>query len=298
MISAAMHCDTRETTRTALAPAKINLTLEVHGCRADGFHALTSLVAGVELFDEMTVTPAGRPGIHLVCDAPTVPVDEGNLVTQAAALLSQRLASPPGVRIELRKRIPVGAGLGGGSSDCAAALRVLNALWATGLPEAELAELGARLGSDVPLFFHLPTAVVTGRGDRVRRTPLGWSGWVVLAFGGWAVSTREVYANWREEDRVGRDYNVIDAVLSRTTASRRGPLLLNELEPAVYRTAPAVLDFHQALVGSTGHPWRISGAGSTAFVLFDREADARRMGEAVITNELAKRVAVIRNLST
>ena len=293
-----MHRDTCETTLTALAPAKINLTLEVHGRREDGFHALTSLVAGVELFDELIFTPTGRPGVHLASDDPDLPVDEGNLVVRAAALLARRLAGSPGVRVELRKRIPVGAGLGGGSSDCAAALRALNTVWAIELPESELAEMGARLGSDVPLFFHLPAAVVTGRGEQVRSTALGWSGWVVLAFGGWAVSTGKVYANWREEDRGDRDYDVIDAVLSRTTASQRAPLLVNELEPAVFRTAPAVRDFHEALVESTGHPWRISGAGSTAFALFDRQSEATRMGEVVDANGLAKRVAVVRSLST
>ncbi len=296
MVDTAAHFDTQETTLTALAPAKINLALEVHGRREDGYHALTSLAIGVELFDELGFTATQRPGIRLACDDPAVPTDDGNLVTRAAALLAERVAVPSGLEIRLRKRIPVAAGLGGGSSDCAAALRTLNVLWGAGLPESELAAMGARLGSDVPLFFAVPAAVMTGRGERVQSVTLHWSGWVVLAQSGGAVSTGEVYANWRGEDRGERDYNVIDALLSCRSARELGPLLVNELEPAVFRTVPGVRDFHQGLTGLTGHHWRISGAGSTAFTLFDRESEARRVQQAIRDQQLATEVAVIRNL--
>lgn len=297
MVDAAMHRDTTGTTLRVEAPAKINLSLEIHERRSDGYHALTSLVIGVELFDEMTFTPAKNPGVHLVCDDPAVPVDDGNLVTRAAVLLAERVGVLLGVRIELRKRIPVAAGLGGGSSDCAVALSTLNSLWNAGLPDDELAKLGAELGSDVPLFFSLPAAVVTGRGEHVRATALGWSGWVVLAFGGWAVPTGEVYANWRDEDHIARDSNVIEALLSCRSASELGPLLVNGLESAVFRTVPAVRAFRQGLEDSTGHCWRISGAGSTAFTLFDTEGEARRMGEALRQKQQAKRVMVVRTFN-
>ncbi|MFH0981329.1 MAG: 4-(cytidine 5'-diphospho)-2-C-methyl-D-erythritol kinase [Planctomycetota bacterium] len=291
-----MRCHTCETTLTVSAPAKINLALHIHGKRQDGYHALTSLVIGVELFDEITCTPAERPGVQLVCDDPALPTNETNLVVRAAMLLAERVVGRPGVRIELRKRIPVAAGLGGGSSDAAATLRTLNRLWHAGLPDGELAELGAPLGSDVPLFFSLPAAIVTGRGEQVQPVRLHWAGWVVLAFGGWAVSTPAVYAGWREEDRGDRSGSVADALLSCRTASALGPLLVNELEPAVFRTVPAVRELRQALADLTGHPWRISGAGSTAFALFDAAAEARRVGEAIRANGIAQRVVVVRNL--
>ena len=115
MVDAAMPCHSREATLTALAPAKINLTLQVHGKRQDGYHALTSLVIGIELFDELSFAPSDHPGIHLTCDDPTLPTDGSNLVTRAAALLAQRVHEPSGVSIELHKRIPVAAGLGGGN---------------------------------------------------------------------------------------------------------------------------------------------------------------------------------------
>ncbi len=296
MVDTAVHLDAQETTLTALAPAKINLALEVHGRRGDGYHALTSLAIGLELFDELHFTATQRPGIHLACDDPAVPTDDGNLVARAAALLAERVAVPSGVEISLRKRIPVAGGLGGGSSDCAAALRTLNVLWGAELPESELAAMGARLGSDVPLFFAMPAAVVTGRGAQVRPVRLRWAGWVVLAQSGWAVSTGEVYANWRGEDRGERDYIVIDALLPCQSARELGPLLVNQLEPAVFRTVPGVRDFHQGLTDLTRHHWRISGAGSTAFALFDRESEARGVQQAIRDRQLAKEVAVIRNL--
>ncbi|MCK4661095.1 MAG: 4-(cytidine 5'-diphospho)-2-C-methyl-D-erythritol kinase [Phycisphaerae bacterium] len=292
-----MHCDTCETTLRAKAPAKINLVLRVHGRRADGYHSLTSLVTGIELCDEMTFAPARRAGIHLVCDDPTLAVGCGNLVTRAARLLTEHAAEPCGVRIELRKQIPIAAGLGGGSSDCATTLAVLNRFWNTGLTDKKIAELGAQLGSDVPLFFAMPAAVVAGRGEQVKPVRLDWCGWVVLAFGGWAVSTPEVYANWREEDHTQSDCNALERVASCQSASEMGHLLVNELELAVYRTVPEVRDFHQNLAGHTGHPWRISGAGSTAFALFDRQSEAQRVGEAIQKAELATRVVVTRNLS-
>jgi len=297
MVDTSMLCHSPEATITALAPAKINLALEVHGKRGDGYHALTSLVVGVELFDEMSFAALDHPGVHLACDHPDLPTDQGNLVTRAAALLAQHVDKPSGVRIELRKGIPVAAGLGGGSSDCATTLRELNALWGAGFPNEELAEMGAGLGSDVPLFFALPSAMITGRGEQVRPVPLRWSGWVVLAMGGWPVLSREVYANWHREDQGTPDRNVADALLSCASASELGPLLVNELEPAVFRTVPAVRGFQSALEGLTGHRWRISGAGSTAFALFDRQGEAQRVGEAIRTHALAKRVVIVRTLN-
>ncbi len=292
-----MDSATCDTILTALTPAKINLALLIHGRREDGYHTLTSLVTGVELFDEITFAPAECPGVRLACDDPAVPEDERNLVVQAAVSLAERVGWVRGVTIKLRKRIPVGAGLGGGSSDCATALRTLNRLWDAGLSDVELGQLGAQLGSDVPLFFHLPSAVITGRGEQVQPVTLRWSGWVVLALGGWTVSTRAVYANWREADRSGRDYNVVDALPACGTAAELSPLLVNELEPAVFRTVPAVRQFHAGLVEWTGHAWRISGAGSTAFALFDRETEARGMAATVREKKLTQRVVVVRNLS-
>ncbi|MCP4592082.1 MAG: 4-(cytidine 5'-diphospho)-2-C-methyl-D-erythritol kinase [bacterium] len=282
---------------TATAPAKINLALQVHGRRQDGFHELTSLVAGLELSDEVTFSSTGDRGVVLTCDDPALPTGPANLVIRAAEALADRLLSPPcGVRIELRKRIPVAAGLGGGSSDAAATLAALNVLWDAGLSDEQLVEIGARLGSDVPLFFFLPAAVIRGRGERVQPVALSWSGWVVLAHGGWEVLSREVYANWRESDQGERRADTLDRMLACRRAVELGPLLVNELEPAVYRTVPGVCDFREGLDDLTGISWRISGAGSTAMALFDQESEARRTAAGVTEGGLADRVMVVRTL--
>lgn len=297
MIEAAMRSENRRAALTVEAPAKVNLTLAVQGERADGFHSITSLVMGVRLDDELTFSPTTEAGVHLACDDPTIPVDERNLVVRAAMSLAERAAAPRGVRIGLRKRIPVAAGLGGGSSDCATTLRTLNSLWDVNLDDAELAELGACIGSDVPLFFYLPAAIVTGRGEQVRPVSLPWTGWVVLAHGGWPVSTAEVYANWRESDRRPEKLGPLDDLLSCRRAAELTPRLFNDLEPAICRTVPAVGDFQRRLTDVTGHAWRLSGAGSTAFAIFDTENEARRTAERIDVPGPAKRVMVVEKLS-
>ena len=297
MVDATMPPHSHHTALTASAPAKINLTLQVHGRRDDGYHTLSSLVVGCALFDDLRFSASDDPGVYLSCDDPGLPADRHNLVNRAAAALAQHVDRPPGVSIELRKRIPLAAGLGGGSSDCATTLRTLNTLWNVGLTDGELARIGAQLGSDVPLFFSLPVALIGGRGEQVQPVVLRWSGWVVLAMGGWPVLSRQVFANWRPADRGPRDPGALDTLLSGTSASALSPLLVNELEPAVFRTEPAVRDFQSALVESSGHRWRISGAGSTAFALFDHEPEARRVAEMIHQHGLAKRVALVRTLN-
>jgi 4-diphosphocytidyl-2-C-methyl-D-erythritol kinase len=294
MVEAAAHRDTCSPSLTVSAPAKLNLLLRIHGRRADGYHALTSLVVGVELFDELTFTRTPQPGVHLTCDDPTLPVDDDNLVVRAAARLAARVRRPEGVRIALTKRIPVAAGLGGGSSDCAATLQALNRLWGAGWAADELQELGAELGSDVPLFFHLPAAVITGRGECVRSVRPAWSGWVVLACGGWAVSTPAVYAQWQATDGARTAEGAVDAMLSCRTAAELSRHLCNELEPAVFRAVPAVRGLVEGLAEATGMPWRISGAGSTAFALFDQEVDARHVADVLRATARAPRLVVVR----
>ena len=161
-----------------LAPAKVNWTLEVLGRRSDGYHEIRTVLQTIGLCDRITVSPAAE--LDLVVRSPTgepvpaladVPLSE-NLAFRAAALLRDRAHGElPGARIELEKAIPVGAGLGGGSSDAAAALRALDRLWGLHLPADELARLGAQLGADVPFFLCGGTALGLGRGDEVSPLP-------------------------------------------------------------------------------------------------------------------------------
>jgi 4-diphosphocytidyl-2-C-methyl-D-erythritol kinase len=150
---------------TVYAPAKINLVLEVLG-KDNDYHRISSIVQAIDLCDILNFQL--DEGIYFECDEPSLKSD--NLVTQAAALLRESTKCSLGARIELRKRIPWGAGLGGGSSDAAATLLALNDLWRLGLPLSELVRLASKLGSDVPFFIHRGTALVEGRGEKV--TPL------------------------------------------------------------------------------------------------------------------------------
>ena len=166
------------TAATATACAKINLTLDVLGKRDDGFHELESLVIGVDLRDSIRITPGRKPGVTLTCADQRL-AGPDNLVCRAAEELAAFDGRQAALHVDLVKRIPLGAGMGGGSSDAAVTLHVCNRLWGLNHGHATLATVGARLGSDIPLFFSLPAAVITGRGEKVRPVKIRWSGWVL-----------------------------------------------------------------------------------------------------------------------
>ena len=273
-----------------LAPAKVNLALGVLERRPDGFHEIRSIAMAVGLFDELRMAPADGSAVELTCNHPDLPCDDRNLVIQAARALANRAGTTAGARIELHKRIPVAAGLGGGSSDAAAALRGLNRLWRTGLTDDELAGMGAELGSDVPLFFALPAARVAGRGERVQPADLHWSGWVVLVLGDWPVSTAEVYRAWRPSDRVADKDDATRQVELAADARAIMAAAFNDLEPAVFQVCPDMRGLHGQACAELDRPVRVSGAGSTLFTLFDNrqaaETAAARLTEAGLRTSL------------
>jgi len=267
-----------------LAPAKVNLTLAVLSKRPDGFHEIESLVVAVTLCDELVVSDGPDSGLELTCDGrPDLPCDSRNLVRRAAEILARRFGVTRGGRIHLSKRIPIGAGLGGGSSDAAATLWGLNHLWGLGLGRAELAALGAQIGSDVPFFFYAPAAVITGRGEKVRPASFGWRGWIVLVLPEIALSTAEVYARWREEaPRMGPPSPAQRAIDSaRGSADELAGALLNMLEPAAFALAPELRTLHRQVEHLAARPVRLSGSGSAMFTIFDRQDQASEFAERV-----------------
>ena len=176
-----------------LAPAKINLFLEVVGRRADGYHDVDTLTLAVSLFDEILVCPAPDGVLHLSCDDPSLSTGPDNLVVKAAHALRAATHTNLGAEIRLRKRIPIEAGLGGGSSDAAATLKALNRFWALDLTPSELHGIAASLGSDLNLFLELPAARGSGRGETVRRIVAGFAPWVVIAKPAVGCPTGEVF---------------------------------------------------------------------------------------------------------
>ena len=184
------------------APAKVNLGLRVLGTRADGFHALDSVVALLGFGDDVELEPAETTTLETVDDGVglgALPTDiERNLAVRAVRLLEREVGRPLPTRIRITKRIPLGGGLGGGSTDAAAVLRGMNDLWALGLSRERLCALGAELGSDVPLFLLDGTVRMTGRGETVERLPMDGAPplWLVLANDGSHCPTPQVYGAW------------------------------------------------------------------------------------------------------
>ena len=180
------------------APAKINLSLRVLGKRADGFHEIETLMVPLTLADEVTARPANEPGIRLICSDPTLPTGPGNLAYRAAELFYARAALTPALELELTKRIPHGAGLGGGSSDAASVLLSLNEFHDTGLAESELAAWAAELGSDVPFFIYRRPALCRGRGEKIEPAGFSVNLPLLLIKPSFGVPTPWAYTRWKD----------------------------------------------------------------------------------------------------
>jgi 4-diphosphocytidyl-2-C-methyl-D-erythritol kinase len=261
------------------APAKINLALHVGALRDDGFHDLASVFHAVSLFEDVRATAADDVTVEVEGEgAASVPTDATNLAVRAATLLAERTGADAGVRLHVRKRVPVSGGMAGGSADAAATLLACDALWHTGLSRDELRELASELGSDVPFALLGGTALGTGRGDRL--TPAlarGVYHWV-LALADAGLSTPEVYGEL-DRLRAGRvlpEPRVPDAMMQALRSGQPEPLgraLVNDLQPAACRLMPSLVQ--TLAVGSQYGALGgiVSGSGPTvAFLVRDNEA--------------------------
>ncbi len=279
------------------APAKINLDLRIVGARADGFHELRTIFQSLDLHD--TLVFRTRPGLFVVrCRAANVPVDRTNLVWRAAAAVWSAMGrdgDPRDASAAITKRIPVAAGLGGGSADAAAALVGLGRLWGARLSAAQLSGLAAELGADVAFFLHGGTALGLGRGDEIYSLTDLERHWVVLALPTVTVATADAYA-WYDADRTLR---------LRTAPTRTPPLawprfdgFTNDLEPPVMCRLPVIGRAKSLLVSAQAWLAAMSGSGSAVFGLFgDRPTatsaarGAKRQGYNVIVTRTTDRRA-------
>jgi 4-diphosphocytidyl-2-C-methyl-D-erythritol kinase len=191
------------------APAKINLSFAIKGRRADGFHEIETLMAPISLADRITIERAAEDsGIQFSCDDSSLPAGDDNLVVRAAKLFRERTGIASGISIGLEKRIPHGAGLGGGSSDAACTLLGLNELFAAGLAQEELLKLAAQLGSDVPFFLARSAAICRGRGEIVEPASLPGKFHLVLVKPDFGVPTPWAYSKWKDSRELpGVDYS-------------------------------------------------------------------------------------------
>ncbi len=251
---------------TTETPAKVNLTLEVHGRRGDGYHELATWMVPLALADTLDVALAEDGADHFETDAPGLAWHAPNLVYRATALFREKTGLGRAYRVRLRKRIPIGAGLAGGSSNAAGTLKLLNALHGTPFAEADLEALAAELGSDVAFFVRGKSAWCTGRGEVMTPKPLPSAAWCVLAKPGFGVATAEAYAAYAQRPA--------DARRGEVAVSRWGELR-NDLERAVfpkYLLLP-VLKAWFARQPECGLAL-MSGSGSTVFGLTESEATA------------------------
>jgi len=263
------------------SPAKINLMLSVHGKREDGFHELTSLVAPLDFGDRLTVGLAGNGVDCLHCDDVQVPSAEENLIIRAAHVFRETIGESVYFHFDLEKRIPMGAGLGGGSSNAAVALKAMNELLGRPLPLSSLVEVAARLGSDCPLFIDSLATVMTGRGEILE--PLEESllarirGQKVALFKpDFSINTAWAYGELLR--RAPEFYSSADLASARLSAFRQtgglADLLFNSFEEAVgrkYLAIPCLLEMLRA----NGHRCLLSGTGSCCFALVDGEEELR-----------------------
>jgi 4-diphosphocytidyl-2-C-methyl-D-erythritol kinase len=253
------------------APAKINLYLRVGEKRPDGFHEIESLFQMIDLCDTLRLEPLPFK-IELMLSGRPLQIAGENLVVRAARLLREASGVTQGARIRLSKQIPAGAGLGGGSSDAAAALSGLNRLWNLGWPYERLLGLAARIGSDVPFFLGSPTALVRGRGDLLQKASLDRSFWAVVIFPGIEVRTSWAYARL-DERRFGltrgiRRTNIIKFSEKKAVSLDQVINIENDLETISASAYPKIAQAKKSLEDSGALLSRMSGSGSAVFGLF------------------------------
>jgi 4-diphosphocytidyl-2-C-methyl-D-erythritol kinase len=283
--------------------------LRIGKVRDDGFHPLASWMVTVGLFDKLRFTHRAE-GVALRCDDPSLPTDERNLVVRAAVRLAsecglsgegslphagrhpptaERDSLPlparivPGVQIELEKRIPQGGGLGGGSGNAATTLLALRTLWGVRLSDAELHEIAAQLGSDVP-FFLSPggSAWCEGRGERITPAPVPAAQYAVLMLPGIAMPTPAVYKRFDERVALGlQEPGTLEGVdltdWSRMSATQLLSQLVNDLEPAAFDLSEPLATLRTSAEQIAGQPVRMSGSGSTLFTLTDDSDSAQQL---------------------
>ena len=269
---------------TIRSGCKINLLLNVLRRRQAGFHDLETVMQPLPLFDELTAKFASRPGIELLCDHPEVPIGAENLICRAARAFQSAVGRNDGLRIHLKKNIPVAAGLGGGSGNAAASLLILNRLYDSALSADSLFETAVQLGSDVPFFLKDGPALAFGRGEKVQPLPpfeIFEDACVILVNPGFGVPTFWAYQELRLDEAEGNSAPVSAEELTRALqagdwkASMQG--LFNSLERPVFEKYPVLEIIRLELLKSGASGALLSGSGATVFGIIR----AQEIGEEV-----------------
>lgn len=260
------------------APAKINLTLDVMNKRSDGYHEVRMVMQSISLTDILTVTEAD--GISMTCSHPTLPVDERNIAFKAAKLILS--GTGKGVKINLEKRIPIVAGLAGGSSDAAAVLRGINRLYNMGKTHKELLEMAVKLGADVSFCLEGGTALAEGIGEKITRLPQLPKIWLVLVKPHFGVSTALVYRSLKiNEISIHPDTQAMINAINNGNKEEITELLCNVLEDVTFKIKPMLLEIKTELLKYGAQNVLMSGSGPTVFGVFRDESQAKKAVNAL-----------------
>lgn len=279
-----------------IAPAKINLLLEIVGNRPDGYHELVMVLQSIDLADEIELKPMGGDRIKLHCDHPHVPQDSTNLAYRAAKLMRECFPGHGGVEISIQKRIPIGAGLAGGSTDAAAVLVGLDLMWNLGLAQDQLHSFGAQLGSDVPFCISGGTSLALGRGEQLSPlTDLDQFYAVLAKYRNLSVSTPWAYQTYRQEfghtyaqtqtdqeerRRTGPSVPMLNAIAHRD-GTAIGEALHNDLERVVLTHHPKVAQLREKLAEQSTLGAMMSGSGPTVFTLTQTHSQANQIADQI-----------------
>jgi 4-diphosphocytidyl-2-C-methyl-D-erythritol kinase len=253
------------------APAKINLSLKILGERSDGFHEIETFIVPISLADEIRIKKQPR-WIDLECNDPSIPQGDDNLVVRAAKAFFQETGQKGGVAIELKKKIPHGAGLGGGSSDAAATLLALNELFETKMSREALAKLGSTIGSDIPFFVFAAAAICRGRGELVAPTKLPEPLSILLLKPDFGVAAAWAYSRWKDSREIPG--------VSYAAQEFAGQTFVNDLERPVFEKFVFLAEIKKWLLEQpeTGAAL-MSGSGSTIFAVLRESQSAEALAE-------------------
>jgi 4-diphosphocytidyl-2-C-methyl-D-erythritol kinase len=268
-------------TITSVAHAKLNVFLRVLGSRPDGYHDVETVLLPVDLHDVVTVQGAGELTVEVVGGQGDLSAGPDNLAHVAARALADTAGvDRPGARVRIEKRIPVAAGMGGGSADAAATLRSLNALWGCGLGDVDLAEVAAAVGADVPGLLGEGAVFADGRGAHVTPVHASTTWWVVRPFD-LAVSSADAYSWWDQDPMTGPDPGALIAALETGNVELLGPTAFNDLQPPVARRHPQIERTIATFLEAGALGALMTGSGPTVVALARHVGHAARLVDAV-----------------
>ncbi len=264
------------------SPAKLNLFLKVLNKRADGFHDLETLFERISLFDTIRIKLNSiSPKIQIKCNHPHVPIGSKNLVYKVAQMLKEDYKIDQGVHIDIKKNIPVAAGLAGGSSNAATVLIGLNELWKLGLSQRALVSYARKIGSDVAFFLYDSSfAIGTQRGDKIKRVNIKVKLWHVLVLPWIRMYSGEVYgAHNLELTKRTCDVKILLRYLKNNEITKASSCLINDLESAIFRLSPRIRKLKQRVKALTSKGVMVSGSGPSVYALLDNEQEAKALAQ-------------------